>query len=371
MQPFLLLICWTQLVSIALASRSHGKFSPSSSLPVESLSLHCTPQSWQTRRPSRQSQLLVARVRQRRRTIAQRQLHSERALRRRNHPGKSGKLNDDVQVCSVNNGLAKNLLRGAFLRVASDLSGGIPLECIKTQVSCNTDLGPVEAFRKVVSGEQGLWALWAGTESRVVEGALMGGIFLIASQAVKTRALVMGLPPTMAALAGGLVGGLAQSIVMTPCSLLFTSVNLHRGKPGFESASSVARRIIQENGIAGMYSGLGPMALRQATNWASRTTFTEIARTSLKMSQYGMLGEIGSGVFGGICACWNTPIETVRVLTQRDFSGGHTPKPFMTYVNDVVEENGFQGLFRGVSVRSVQAVWQTVFMVVVPNIMGI
>lgn len=367
MRQFLLLIYWTQLVSIAFASRSHGHFSHSPS--IELIFSYRTPQSWKTRRPSSQSQLLVARVR--RRTIAQRQLHSARTLRRRNHQDESGKFSNRIQVCSVNNGLAKNLLRGAFLRVASDLSGGIPLECIKTQVSSRTGLGPVEAFRNVVSGERGVWGLWAGTESRVVEGALMGGIFLIASQAVKTRALVMGLPPTVAALAGGLVGGLAQSIVMTPCSLLFTSVNLHRGKPGFESASSVARRIIQENGIAGMYAGLGPMALRQSTNWASRTTFTEIARTSFKMSQYGMLGEIGAGVLGGICACWNTPIETVRVLTQRDFSGGHTPKPFMTYVNDVVEETGFRGLFRGVSVRSVQAVWQTVFMVVVPNIMGI
>lgn len=45
-------------------------------------------------------------------------------------------------------------------------------------------------------------------------------------------------------------------------------------------------------------------ALRQATNWASRAGLTEIARTTLGMSQWGVLGEIGSGILGGVyCEC--------------------------------------------------------------------
>jgi hypothetical protein len=67
----------------------------------------------------------------------------------------------------------------------------------------------------------------------------------------------------------------------------------------------------------------------------------------------------------------NTPIETMRVLMQRDVSMGNTAKPLSHYWNAVVEESGYQGLFRGVSPRGIQAIWQTVFMVVVPNMMGI
>jgi hypothetical protein len=116
---------------------------------------------------------------------------------------------------------------------------------------------------------------------------------------------------------------------------------------------------------------LGPMCVRQASNWASRSCFTEIARTTFKMSQHGIIGEIGSGVIGGLGSCWNTPVETIRVFMQRDVSRGKPSKSVGQYWNEIVEDQGYQGLFRGVTPRGIQAIWQTVFMVVVPNVMGI
>jgi hypothetical protein len=133
----------------------------------------------------------------------------------------------------------------------------------------------------------------------------------------------------------------------------------------------VAKRIIQEEGPRGLYFGITPMCLRQASNWASRSAFTEIARTTFGMSKYGLIGEIGSGVIGGVGSCWNTPIETMRVLLQRDISMGKKTKPFGRYWQDIVDEEGYPGLFRGVTPRGIQAIWQTIFMVVVPNMMGI
>lgn len=67
--------------------------------------------------------------------------------------------------------LYKNLLRGAVLRVASDLSGGTPLESIKCRVTTTRD-GPVEATRNIIKNG-GPLALWSGTPSRTVEGRLM------------------------------------------------------------------------------------------------------------------------------------------------------------------------------------------------------
>ena len=205
----------------------------------------------------------------------------------------------EVQLCS-GAGLAKNLLRGAFLRVASDLTGGTVLESIKCRVTGSMD-GPIDATRHIIE-EGGVLALWAGTPSRTVEGSLLGAFFILGSTLTKRQVLRMGGSPTVAALMGGLVGGVAQSVVMTPAGMIFTSLNLNRGKPGYEgdNAITVSKRIIEEKGILGMYRGIGPMVARQATNWASRSGFTEIARTTFKMSQYGVWGEIGSGVIGGI-----------------------------------------------------------------------
>lgn len=64
--------------------------------------------------------------------------------------------------------VAKNLLRGAFLRVVSDLSGGTPLESIKCRVTATLD-GPIAATKNILD-EGGVLALWAGTPSRTIEG---------------------------------------------------------------------------------------------------------------------------------------------------------------------------------------------------------
>lgn len=197
--------------------------------------------------------------------------------------------------------------------------------------------------------------------------------FILGSSVAKKQVIAVGGGKNLAALAGGMVGGIAQAIVMTPAGMIFTSLNVNQGKKGYENdnAFTVARRIIQEKGVAGLFVGGYPMCLRQASNWSSRSLFTEIARTNLKMSQCGILGEIGSGVIGGLGSCWNTPIETIRVNMHRDVSMGNSAKSFGQYWSIIQESEGYPGLFRGVTPRGIQAIWQTVFMVVVPNILGI
>jgi Mitochondrial carrier protein len=183
----------------------------------------------------------------------------------------------------------------------------------------------------------------------------------------------LGASPVLCSLGGGLVGGVAQSIVMTPAGMIFTSLNVNRGKKGYENdnAVTVTKRILKEKGIIGMYYGVTPMALRQASNWATRAGLTEVVRTTFQLTKYGAMGEIASGAIGGVGSLWNTPIETIRVLIARDVSMGVPTKSFGKYWSDMVEEQGYPGLFRGVTPRGIQAIWQTVFMVVVPNMMGI
>jgi len=278
---------------------------------------------------------------------------------------------DQIQLVSGKMKLAENLVRGAVLRIASDLSGGTPLESIKCRVT-TTKFSTLEAYHSIVD-TGGLGALWDGSASRAVEGALMGALFLVGSSSTKKQVVKMGGGPTLSALFGGMVGGVAQAFVMTPCGLVFTTLNVNQNKPGMENdnAFKVMKRIVDEKGFLGLYAGMNPMCLRQATNWASRSAFTEIARTQLKMSKYGLLGEIGSGVIGGLGSCWNTPIETARVFGHRDIAEGKEPKTFVGYLEQIKEEDGVPGLFRGVTPRGIQAIWQTVFMVAVPNILGV
>jgi Mitochondrial carrier protein len=275
----------------------------------------------------------------------------------------------------VKKSILSTLLRGSLLRITSDLSGGTPLESIKTRVTITKE-GPWEATRNIFNNH-GLLGFYTGTPSRTIEGALIGAVFMLGSVATKRQLISLGCPPTLSALAGGLVGGVAQSIVMTPAGMIFTSLSASRNNQNSatstinDNAITICQRVIKEKGIGGLYIGIGPMCLRQATNWASRSGFTEIARSTLKLSQYGLYGELISGIIGGVGSCWNTPIETIRVFSQRDVCIGNTPKSMKQYWSMIVTESGYPGLFRGITPRAIQAIWQTTFLVVVPNIMGV
>lgn len=272
------------------------------------------------------------------------------------------------------NRILGNLLRGAVLKVASDLTGGTPLENIKCRVTITPNLNAIQSCREICHQPGGVGNLWTGTKSRTIEGAVQGAIFLCASVATKKYVFAMGGSHNAAAFVAGVVGGVAQAVFLTPSTMAFTSLNVNKNKPGYEHDNefTVAVRIYKEKGLRGLFVGADAMAARQASTWASRTLFTELCRTNLQLvPKYGLMGEIGSGIIGGLTSCWNTPIETVRVLMHRDMSCGVPAKSFGGYIRQEMEAGGIPGLFRGVVPRALQAVWQTVFMVVVPNILNI
>ena len=72
-----------------------------------------------------------------------------------------------------------------------------------------------QATRQIVD-KGGVRALWTGSKSRTVEGALIGAVFMLGSVTTKAQLRRLGAPPTVCALAGGLVGGVAQAAIMTP-----------------------------------------------------------------------------------------------------------------------------------------------------------
>ena len=165
-------------------------------------------------------------------------------------------------------------------------------------------------------------------------------MFLVSSTFTKAQIKAIGGGSMIAALCGGLVGGIAQALIMTPSGLVFTSLNVNRGTPGHEhdNAISVTSHILGERGLSGMYFGFQPMAIRQASNWASRAGLTEVARSFLGLQRFGIIGEIGSGILGGLGSCWNTPIETIRVVTQRDTSVGAPVKTMGEYWNEICSD---------------------------------
>ena len=100
---------------------------------------------------------------------------------------------------------------------------------------------------------------------RLLESALQGGAFLFSSRVVRSRLLAAGVGAKAAALAGGVVGGAAQSVIMTPVGCVTT-----RCLKSNSGALATAKAIRREEGPRGFFKGYPAVAGRQISNWSSR-----------------------------------------------------------------------------------------------------
>jgi hypothetical protein len=73
--------------------------------------------------------------------------------------------------------------------------------------------------------------------------------------------------------------------------------------------------------------------------------------------------EVGAGIVGGTLACWNHPIEVVRIEAQASGFAGAAPRSVPTILGDIVRAQGVSGLFKGIVPRVFLGCWQTLCMV--------
>lgn len=140
----------------------------------------------------------------------------------------------------------------------------------------------MSAFRTIYA--KGGWrAFYRGMQPKMVESFLKGGILLYAKEAAIKVLIGAGISEAPAGLMGGFVGGVAQVVVMGPCTFLVTAA-----VTGDKSTSMITRisQTFAKNGVAGFYRGGTALIFRQGTNWASRQGITDYIRSIiLKMSQ--------------------------------------------------------------------------------------
>jgi hypothetical protein len=138
----------------------------------------------------------------------------------------------------------------------------------------------------------------------MVESFLKGGILLFAKDAIIRASTGAGLGSVTAGLLGGFGGGVAQVVVLGPCTFLVTASVT---SPTGTSILSLAANTLKTQGIGGFYHGGLPLMLRQGSNWASRQGFTDVARSYFKSgkndpkAKLSVSEEAASGIFGNSC----------------------------------------------------------------------
>lgn len=241
--------------------------------------------------------------------------------------------------------------------MASDVVG-LPCEVVKTRsVAEREESG--DSLRYLLGCPGGWRNLYQGWQARGVEAALQGGFFLVGAEAGK--AAFKGAPSLVRALGTGAAGGLAQSVIMTPTTLLVTAAVRGEG-----SAFETAKKIYGEEGALGFTRGGAALTLRQISNWSTRAFFTKLADQTLPRYITGTARGLASGVVGGVGGCWNTPLEVARVNNQARLGD----KNAIGTMVDIARQDGPQELYRGVLPRMLQSSTQTIFQIVIPTLMA-
>mmetsp|Transcript_19570 Transcript_19570/g.48033 ORF Transcript_19570/g.48033 Transcript_19570/m.48033 type:complete len:343 (-) Transcript_19570:220-1248(-) len=269
--------------------------------------------------------------------------------------------------------LVRNLITGAILRVSCDVTGGLPLEQWKTRLARMRNETAFEALVNVGKYQGGFpQAYWGSLGSKVFEDSLSGAALLAGKESARTAMKLAGAPDLLAGIVAGVCGGLAQTVVMSPTTMLLTTAATTR-----EPTMTVLKRILKKEGVKGLYSrGSGAVAVRQISNWASRQGITDAVRGYLmpfkpkNIEGTWFFGELACGITGGILSCWNTPFEVARINKQSQSAMGNNSETFIQIIFRIIRTEGFKGLFRGVGPRMGQAVWTTVFMCVGPRLIA-
>lgn len=118
----------------------------------------------------------------------------------------------------------------------------------------------------------------------MVESFLKGGILLFSKDAIIRFTKSVGASDVTSGLIGGFGGGVAQVVVLGPCTYLVTAAVTSKTQISIFSQIS---HTIKTHGISGFYRGGTALMLRQGSNWASRQGITDFVRSTLKKRHGG------------------------------------------------------------------------------------
>ncbi|GJD12287.1 Citrate/oxoglutarate carrier protein [Galdieria sulphuraria] len=248
-----------------------------------------------------------------------------------------------------------NIGVGAALQLFEVTTLGQPFEVIKTQLAANRKDSMISALKTIYS-RGGLSGFYQGLIPWAwIEASTKGGVLFLAQNEASSFIASLGFSQTISDTAGGVFG-----------------VEVTRDKTGAGkdlSTLQVAKEVFRTKGISGVYRGVTAVAVRQATNWGSRFGLARITETLFKGKdkdrKLSKWEELGASVVGGALACWNQPIEVIRIEMQSQLKAADRPEKMniFTCAKYIYKKNGILGFYRGVTPRIGLGVYLTCVMV--------
>lgn len=207
-----------------------------------------------------------------------------------------------------------------------------------------------------------------------VTGALparVGYIFALEAGAQSATSLLQsrGVRPETAASMGGALGGAAAAATSMLIYIPFDIISQQQivaqqqstsTRAANESGLTIARRIVSESGVRGLYRGFGITVITylpsSALWWGTyKATREAIERSSPRTS--ALVVEVASGaVAGALTSTVTMPLDTIKTRTQTQGANGGKQHGFVRVTRELLVSGGASSLWRGVFWRCAHTV---------------
>ena len=260
-----------------------------------------------------------------------------------------------------------------------------PLDVIRTRMqadaACGTILSTPQAARTILK-ERGLLGLWRGTQPTVVRLGIGAGLHFFFLESLKPlfeRRDEHGtstLGPLGAALTGGLSRALA-AVVSCPITVVKTRMEYSgvvAAVPQYKNLVHALGTIAKEEGVRGLYRGLGPTMFSNAPFSALYYLFYTRLREKLKSTpEPSTVVNFASGAIAAVAATLITqPADVVRTRVQLNLTssfpgggvkgvvnGARSSRNSLSVLQQVTSSQGAKGLLVGAAPRVMKRTMQT------------
>ncbi|XP_027332808.1 adenine nucleotide transporter BT1, chloroplastic/mitochondrial-like [Abrus precatorius] len=254
----------------------------------------------------------------------------------------------------VKNPSLRRLISGGFAGAVSRTTVA-PLETIRTHLMVGSSGHSTGEVFKNIMKTDGWKGLFRGNFVNVIRVAPSKAIELFAYDTVNKNLSPkpgeqpkLPIPPSLIA---GACAGVSSTICTYPLELLKTRLTIQRGV--YDGLLDAFLKIVREEGAGELYRGLTPSLIGvipySATNYFAYDSLRKAYRKIFKKEKIGNIETllIGSAA-GAISSSATFPLEVARKHMQVGaLSGRHVYKNVIHALASILEQEGIQGLYRG------------------------
>ncbi|CAF0784473.1 unnamed protein product, partial [Didymodactylos carnosus] len=230
-----------------------------------------------------------------------------------------------------------------------------PIDVVKVRMQLQYELpeatrypGLLRGAIKIVQNE-GLLTLWSGVEPALWREASYSTIRIGAYEPIKELLHAEGYVPLWKKITAGAISGGVGACLTSPTDLIKIRLQAQRGQKNYSYSSTIPafRHIFREEGLRGLYRGVGPTTQRAIILTASQVaSYDETKQFLLPYTKEGIHTHFLAAMSAGfIAAVTTSPIDLIKSRIMNAPTGRY--RGVIDCGRQVIKAEGLRGLYTG------------------------